>query len=272
MSRVFDALKKMGGEAVPSLSASPGVFLDALEKGFHIESIPTARIHLGPESRLVLHTDPQSPGAERYRLLRIRLEAVRKETEIKTLLITSPGPREGKSTLTLNLAAALAEKKNHSVLVLEGDLRCPSLAQELGLKLSTGLTQCTHDDMGLQSAIRKIEPLGFYLLPAGKPTNNPAEILNSGWFAETKEKLASTFDWILIDSPPAIPIVDTVSLKDHADATLLVARAGRTQQSAIDETVRILGADKILAILLNGVEKFDRGYSEYYEHYSAKKK
>ena len=196
------------------------------------------------------------------------IKAVRAEADVKTVLITSPGPREGKSTLALNLAAALSEKKNQSVLLLEGDLRCPTLAGELGLHLPSGLTQCTRSDAGLQSAIWKIEPLGFYLLPCGKSIKNPVEILNSEWFAEATEKLAASFDWILIDSPPAIPVVDTLSLKARADATLLVARAGRTQQSAIDDTIRILGQDHILGIILNAVEKFDRSYYEYYRHYA----
>ena len=268
MSRVFDALQKTGGQAISSTPASPARLIDALEKGFRLESLPTARMQLGPESRLIFHTDPTGPGAERYRLLRIRLQAIRAEAPVKTVLITSPGPQEGKSTLALNLAAALSEKKNQSVLLLEGDLRCPSLARELGLKLPSGLTQCSRSDAALQSVIWKIEPLGFHLLPCGKSIKNPVEILNSEWFAEATEKLASSFDWILIDSPPAIPVVDTLSLKARADATLIVARAGRTQQSAIDDAVRILGQDHILGIVLNAVEKFDRGYDEYYRHYA----
>jgi protein-tyrosine kinase len=263
VSRVFDALKKVNPRAVSLPMSSPDMLVDTLEKGFSPELLATAKMQLGPDSRLMFHTDPHGLGAERYRLLRLRLKAVRVGAQIKTLLITSPGPREGKSICTLNLAAALAEKQDQSVLVLEGDLRRPSLAQELGLQLPSGLTQSPRNDIGLQSAIWKIDPLGFYLLPAGKPINNPAEILNSEWFAETKQKLASVFDWILIDSPPVIPIVDTVSLKDHADASLLVVRAGRTQQTSISEAMRVLGADHILGILLNGVEGFDRGYYEY---------
>lgn len=263
MSRVLDALKKVDPQELPSPLGSSHASVDVLEKEFRIELLATTTMHLRPESPLMFHTDPHGPGAERYRLLRLRLKTVRAGTEIKTLLITSPGPREGKSISTLNLAAALAEKKDQSVLVLEGDLRRPSLAQELGLQLPSGLTQCGRDDIGLQSAIWKIDPLGFYFLPAGKPINNPADILNSEWFHETKQKLASVFDWILIDSPPAIPVVDTLSLKEHVDAILLVVRAGRTQQSAISEAVRVLGTDHVLGILLNGAEGLGRGYYEY---------
>lgn len=263
MSRVLDALRKVSPQELTSPLGTSHTPVGALENGFCIEKIATAQMHLGPESAFMFHTDPHGPGAERYRLLRLRLKAVCAASEIKTLLITSPGPREGKSISTLNLAAALAEKKDQSVLVLEGDLRRPSLAQELGLQLPPGLTQCGREDTGLQSAIWRIDPLGFYLLPAGKPVDNPLGILNSQWFAEIKQKLASVFDWILIDSPPTIPVIDTVSLKDHADASLLVIRAGHTQQSAINEAMRVLGSDHILGILLNGAEGLDRGYYEY---------
>jgi len=271
MSRVFDALRRTGSESVTPVPNSPAAFVDALEKTFKPESVPSVRAQLAPQSRLVFHTEPQGPAAERYRLLRLRLRAFRAAGELKTLLITSPEAREGKSTVVLNLAAALAEKGNESVLIVEADLRCPTLANELGLKLPSGLTQCTKNDVGLQSVIWRVEPMGFCLLPAGKPINNPVELLNSEWFSRSIKKLEAAFDWVLIDSPPAIPVVDTLSLKEHADASLLVVRAGRTQQSAIDEAVQALGADHILGMLLNGVEGLDRGYYQYYRHYAPGK-
>lgn len=271
MSRVFDALQKTGGSGLLPPTASPAEFVDALDKGFRVDAIPSVQAQLSPASRLVFHTDPSGPNAERYRLLRLRLNAVRAESEIKTLLITSPGPQEGKSNLTLNLAAAMAEKKKQSVLILEADLRRPSLVRELGLRLPSGLTQCTRSDVGLQSTIYRIEPFGFYLLPAGKPLDNPAELLNSDWFSGAAAKLADSFDWIIIDSPPAIPVVDAISLNRRADASIIVARAGRTQQSSIADTIQLLGQDHVLAIVLNAVEKFGRDYSGYYEYYGHSK-
>ncbi len=271
MSRVFDALRKTGARAVPCGPLSPVAFVDALEKSFELASLLTARIQLGPESRLVFHLEPNGPGAERYRLMRLRLQAVRAEANVKTLLITSPGAGEGKSTVSLNLAAALAEKKNQYVLLLECDLRSPSLTRELGLKLPSGLTQCARSDAGLASVIRRIEPLGFYLLPAGEAVDNPAELLTSEWFSEVTAKLVASFDWIIIDAPPALPVVDALSLKRYADASMIVARAGRTQQSAIAEAIRVLEGNHVLGVVLNGLEKFDRGYYQYYSHYGGKK-
>lgn len=272
MSRVFDALQKTGIQGgVSPEPLSPAAFVDALEKSLNLESLLTARMQLGSESRLVLATEPNGPAAERYRLMRLRLQEVRADANVKTLLITSAAPQEGKSTVALNLAAVLAEKRNQSVLLLEGDLRRPSLASMLGLKLPSGLTQCTRSEVGLQSVIWKVEPLGFHLLPAGKPLDNPADLLTSEWFSEVTAKLVDSFDWIIIDSPPAIPVVDALSLKRCADASMVVARADRTQQNAISETIRILGPDHVLGIILNGMERLDRGYDDYYGYYGSEK-
>ena len=265
MSRVFDALQKTGVQGgISPEPLSPAAFVDALEKTLSLESLQSVRMQLGSDSRLVLSTEPDGPAAERYRLMRLRLNEVRANANVKTVLITSAAPQEGKSTVALNLAAVLAEKRNKNVLLLEGDMRRPSLAAMLGLKVPSGLTQCTRSDVGLQSVVWKVEPLGFYLLPAGKPSANPTELLGSEWFAEMTAKLVDSFDWIIIDSPPAVPVVDALSLKRIADASIIVARADRTQKNAISETVRMLGEDHVLGIILNGVARFDHDYYEYY--------
>jgi capsular exopolysaccharide synthesis family protein len=270
VSRVFDALRTTGSPAMPSIAASPVPFAD-LDESFRFESTLTATAQLGPESRLVFHVEPKGPGAERYRLMRHQLQAAHTQANINALLITSPGAGEGKSTVSLNVAASLAEKRNQRVLLLEGDLRRPSLERGLGLKLSSGLNQCFRDKAGIATAVWRIEPLGFYLLPAGKALDDPAELLTSEWFSEAVAKLKASFDWVIIDTPPAIPIVDALSLKRFADACILVAWAGRTQQAAITEAIRILGRNFVLGMILNGLEKLDRGYYEYYRYYSPKK-
>jgi protein-tyrosine kinase len=270
LSRVFDALQKTGRGGTVSPNLLPTAAVEVAAGEFRIEGLPVARTQLIPESPLVFHAEPHSPAAERYRLLRLRLQTIRQQSDIRTILITSPGPQEGKSTFALNLASALAEKKDQSVLLLEADLRCPSLASGLGLKLGSGLTQCERNDKGWQSVIWKIDPLEFYLLPAGRATHHPSEILNSEWFALAKQKLASSFDWVLIDSPPVIPVSDTMSLKERADAVFVIARADRTQRSAIDETIRLLGKDRILGIILNGLQRLDRGYYDYHRYYAPK--
>jgi capsular exopolysaccharide synthesis family protein len=264
MSRVLEALQQAGAHPTGPMPTSPAAFVDALESDFKHESVPIAKMAQGQKAGLFFQSDPHGFAAERFRLLRLGLHNLRAQANLKTILITSPGARDGKSTVALNLAAALAEKGKESVLLLEADLRRPALSSELGLRLPSGLTQCTRSELGFFSVIWKVDPLGFYLVPAGKPVSNPIELLNSEWFPHGVQKLASCFDWVLIDSPPTTPVVDTVSLRDLADATLLVVRAGATQQAAIDEAVRILGPDHIIGMVLNAIDGLNRRYDEYY--------
>lgn len=263
MSRVLEALQN-AGPAGRNSPDSPAAFVDAFESDFKLDSVPTVRAQFGHGTRVFIHSEPRGFAAERYRLLRLRLHNFRTQAELKTVLITSPGAREGKSTVALNLAAALAEKGKESVLMLEGDLRRPSLASELGLKLPSGLTHCKRSELGLLSVIWKVDPLGFYFMPAGKPVSNPIELLNSEWFSQSLQRVASCFDWVIIDSPPVSPVVDTLSLRDYADASLLVVRAGDTQQTAIDEAMRVLGPDNVLGMILNSVEGLESRYNDYY--------
>ena len=114
-------------------------------------------------------------------------------------------------------------------------------------------------------AIRRIEPLGFYLLPAGQPGEDGSRLLQSDFASQLIKGLSSSsFGWILIDSPPATPVADVIALKAQADATLLVVRAGETPREDIEEATRNLGHDHIIGIILNGVEGLDRTYSKYY--------
>jgi len=269
MTRVFDALRRTGTEALPSSLLASASFDDVVEKDLQFQSFATATIQPRPESHLVFELEPNGPCAERYRLLRHRLQGAHAEIHVKTLLITSPGAKEGKSTVSLNLAAALAEKSNQRVILLEGDLRCPSLTRELGLTLSPGLAECQRSDASLEQLIWRIEPFGFHLLPAGRALDNPAELLNSEWFSTLTGKLTAYFDWVLIDAPPVLPVVDALSLKRFADASIVVAWAGRTRHEAITEAVRILGRNHVLGVILNGLEKFGRSYEQYYRYYGG---
>jgi Mrp family chromosome partitioning ATPase len=116
------------------------------------------------------------------------------------------------------------------------------------------------------SAIRRIEPLGWYLLPAGEPRRNPTELLQTPAFGQIMQKLSPCFDWILIDSPPVIPLTDSLSLQHHADASLLVVRAGQTPREAVEQTIELLGKKNILGVVLNGVEARNHLYYQYHEY------
>jgi len=222
-----------------------------------------------PESRIVFHTDPRSPSADRYRLLRMRLRGLGKAGTVKTLLITSPLPNDGKSTVCLNLATALAEGGKKKVLLLEADLHRPALTRKLGLKTWAGLAECLGVAVDPRSAIRQVDPLNWYLLPAGGSRANASELLQTATLPNVVSELSPNFDWIIVDSPPVLPLSDAISLARCADATLLVVRADRTPRAAVDETIAILGRQRVVGIVLNGVTSVDRSYSTYYEPYTS---
>lgn len=224
----------------------------------------TVVAHISPGSNVVVHSDPRSVAADRYRLLQTRLEGIQASRGTKRLLITSPLPEDGKSTVALNLAAGIAMRRKRQVLLLEADVYRPFLFAKLGLDPWPGLVDCYRNKSDPATAVRRIEPLGFHLLPAGRPFENAESLLPSGLVGGLLERLSPDFDWILIDSPPVLPVTQVLALKTQADATLLVVRAGKTQREAVEEAIQILGRDHIVGIVLNGVEGFDRAYSHFY--------
>jgi Mrp family chromosome partitioning ATPase len=246
-------------------SGSPEDFLQALERVDFCLSVGTEVSSVSAESRVVVYYDPKSAGADRFRLAQIRLKSIQAARKLKSLLITSPLPGDGKSTVALNLATVLCENGKVPVLLLEADVHRPTLVKRLGLKPWPGLTECYKRGDDPMLAIRRINPLGFYLLPAGQPAEDSVSLLQSSFTSQWIKGLSSSsYSWILIDSPPTTPVADILALKAHADGTLLVARAGKTPREAIEESTRNLGRDHILGIILNGVEGLNRTYSKYY--------
>ena len=221
--------------------------------------------HLRTESRLIFHADPRNPASDRFRLLRMRLKEHRNAGKLKKLLITSPLAQEGKSTVTLNLATALAERGKRTVLVVDADMHHPTLSVKLNLDPWAGLTDCLADNLTPPlSVIRRIEPLGLYFMPAGEPRGNPTELLQTPAFGGLVQKLTPYFDWILIDTPPVILLTNALSMQHHTDASLLVVRAGQTPREAVEQTVALLGKKNIVSIVLNGVKTRDHLYAQYY--------
>ena len=246
-------------------STSEKEFLEAWERADMCLPYSPEVSPVPPESRVVVHTDPRSAGADRFRVAQIRLRSIQASRKLKTVLITSPLPADGKSTVALNLATSLSEDGKRPVLLLEADVHRPTLVKKLGLTPWHGLTESFEGKSDPMLAIRRIDPLGFYLLPAGQPTENGCNLLQSDFTSQLLKGLSlSSFSWILVDSPPTTPIADILVLRAQCDATLLVARAGQTPREAIEESTRNLGRDHVLGIILNGVEGLDRVYSKYY--------
>lgn len=247
-------------------SISTEGFLQALEREDLYLPVATEISPVSDDSRVVVYSDPRSAGADRFRLVRARLRNMQAARKLKSLLVTSPLPEDGKSTVTLNLATVLSEGGKAPVLLVEADVYRPALSKKLGLKPWPGLTECYTRGTDPMLAIRRIDPLGFYLLPAGQPVDDSnSQLLQSSFASELFKGLASSsFSWILIDAPPTTPVADILALNAQADGTILVARAGRTPREAIEESVKNLGRERIVGLILNGIDGMDRAYSKYY--------
>ena len=228
-----------------------------------LEKLPVEIAQLESTSRIIYHTEPRSASADRFRVLRMRLRDLQETEKTKSLLVTSPLPHDGKSTMLLNLATVLAERGKKSVLVIEGDLHRPTLTQQLGLNGAPGFAECLANRLDPMLSIRRIEPLSWYLLTAGLALSNPSELLQTEALTALLQKLGASFDWILIDSPPVVPLTDTLALAKSADNILLVARAGRTPVRAVNEAIALLGRKKICGMILNGIEGLDSYYAGY---------
>jgi len=200
----------------------------------------------------------------------MRLLELRQMAELRSIAITSPMPEDGKSTIAMSLATSLSEQGQHTVLLIEADLHKPGLAKSLGLRPKSGLAECLEDGLEPLSQLRKVEPLSWYLLEAGIPRGNPTDLMQSDALKMVIERLIPYFEWILIDTPPVLPLTDALSISRQVDATLLVARADRTPREAIERALTVIGRKHVLGIVLNAAEGLGRPYSQYYRHYGKK--
>jgi len=241
-----------------------------LQKEIHsLEQVQTVQAQLGAESLLVTENTEWSLAADKYILLRYGLRELWDAGELNTLLITSAMPSEGKTLTALNLAMSLSEHGRYKVAVIEGDFRKPALCARLGLEPWPGLLKCLQEQRGDLSALRRVDPLGFYLLPAGETASRPTALLGSETLSGIIDELKACMDWVIIDAPPASPIPDVLAMKKHADGCLWVLRAGSTPREAVEEGIRLIGRDFILGMVLNNAEEVESSYSKCYEYYGS---
>jgi capsular exopolysaccharide synthesis family protein len=229
-----------------------------------LEKFPSLPITLASQSRLVCLTDKEDPTAEAIRLLGVRLRDLRRIRPLKKLLITSTIPQEGKSTIAANLACALASSADEKVLLVEGDLRRPTLRLMFGIGATDGILDSLRDEEKKLTGIYRLEDAGVWILPAGDTPSNPLELLQSKQLPLLMERLATYFDWIIIDSPPVLPLADTSIWMRMADGALLVTRQGTTQKRQLQKGLEALDQKKMLGAVLNG--SVASSYSGYYGH------
>jgi capsular exopolysaccharide synthesis family protein len=216
------------------------------------EGFQSLKVVVPPQNRLVCLTDNESLAAEKFRFLGISLQNLRRERPLKKVLITSTIPQEGKSTVSANLACTLAKRTQQRTLLLEGDVRRPSLSQLFGLGRVSGICECLEGEHSLLTSIYHLEGPDFWFLPAGSAPKHPLELMQSGRLSAAMDQLAAWFDWIIIDSPPVMPLADTSVWMRLADGILLVVRQGLTEKGHLKSGLEVLEPGKIIGAVLNG--------------------
>jgi capsular exopolysaccharide synthesis family protein len=223
------------------------------------------QVKTSSDSHMVCLEDGQSPGAEQFQFLGVRLQHLRRERPLKKLLITSTIPKEGKSMVAANLACALARRTQQRVLLVEGDVRRPTLATIFGISRIPGLCELLQSEGSLTSNIYYLDRPALWLLPAGTAKVNPLQLLQSAKLHTLFDQLAELFDWIVIDSPPVLPVADTSIWMRLADGIVLVTRQGTTEKSQLQRGLEAIDQKKVVGAVLNCRRRPAR--SDYYYGY-----
>lgn len=273
----LDLLGTESVEACPSVSA-PSVEGSGSPERVHRprtefdEVVATSRRvewRLEPRYSVFANEKDNRSGAERFRTLRSRLYQIAAARPLRRLLLTSSVPEEGKTFVASNLAQSIARQENRKVLLIDADLRAPSLHKTFGAANEPGLSDYLRGDLDLTSVIQVGQITNLCLIPCGREISNPSELLHSERMKSLLDEMAKVFDWIILDSPPAVAVHDASLLADMCDGVLFVVRAGATDFEVAQKAAGQFQEKKLLGVVLNRAE--NSGLYGYYYGYQKDK-
>ena len=220
------------------------------------------------ERSLITIQDPKSPISEQYRTVRTNIQFSFVDQVMRSLMITSAGPAEGKSTTTANLAITFAQQGKR-VLLIDADLRKPTVHYTFRLKNITGLTNVLTQSINLLDAYQETEVENLFVLTSGPIPPNPAELLGSKAMQTFLKEAQEQFDLIIFDTPPVLAVTDAQILANQCDGTVLVVSSGKTEiEAAVKAKELLVSANaKLLGVVLNR-KKMQQG--QYYYYYGDK--
>lgn len=220
------------------------------------------------QRKLITLTDSRSPVSEQYRTIRTNIQFSSVDSTIRSLMVTSAGPGEGKSTTVANLAIVFAQQEK-KVLLIDADMRKPTVHYTFQLHNNFGLTNVLTKQIALTKAVNETKQPNLFVLTCGPIPPNPAELLGSKAMEELLEDAYKEFDIILFDTPPVMAVTDAQILANKCDGTLLVVSSGKTEMEAACKAKELLvtANGKLLGAVLNQKKAKD---SQYYYYYGAK--
>lgn len=271
MGKIFDALEKADRDYSKTLPVSKKAFGakdDNKDKVVPLVNSNKYLIDRKLDPNLVTFHAPQSAEAERFKVLRTNLLFPAKGKVPKTILVTSPLPGDGKSLVSANLAVSIAKGVEEYVLLIDGDIRKPSIHTIFGYHQVNGLGDYLKAENDLPKYLLKTPIPKLTLLPGGKPPANPTELLSSKKMQKLIEEVSIRYDdrYIIIDSPPPSMAAETSVIEKMVDGVIIVVRYGKTPRKAVTDLVEQIDKEKLLGIVFN---YSDRALKKYYGHGKA---
>jgi len=253
-----------------------GMGLDEGSDQLTLENIQTQvkRLKWHPDLKTMLFFGQEAYafGTEEFRTLRSHLYGFRDLEPLRTILITSAAPGEGKSFIAANLAQILVQQPGQRVLLIDGDLRWSRLHLVLGTPASPGLTEYLGGEVNELSVIQRGPLDNLFFIPGGRHAPNPAEIIANGRLKELLHRLSPLFDWVIVDSPPAMAVSDPLVMAEACDSVLLVVGAGMQPFEALQKTRQQFSGKRLLGVVLNRAEHRASYSYKYYEYYGGAEK
>jgi capsular exopolysaccharide synthesis family protein len=220
---------------------------------------------------LFMNGNDAARGTEEYRTLRSRLYHLREKGSLKKVLVTSALPKEGKSFTAVNLAQVLVRQHGRRVLLIDADLRRPHLHMMLGTRLGPGLSDYLLGGSDELSIMQRGQVENLFFVPGGAAIENPAELIGNGRVKTLFDRVEQLFDWIIVDSPPAVPVSDASVLAKACDGVLMVVRSNSTPADVARKAREEFSEESLVGIVLNGTSDEAAPYARYYYETYEKK-
>jgi protein-tyrosine kinase len=223
--------------------------------------------HLDPNVNVFFNSSLSEHGAEQFRTLRSRLYQLRGTKPLRTVLVTSSVPGEGKTFVTSNLAQAIVRQPDRRVLMIDADLRCSRLHIPLGAPSTPGLTDYLRGEANEMEVIQHGQEGNLCFIAGGNEVTNPSELLSNGKLKILLDRVTPVFDWVLLDSPPCLPVADASVIADITDGVLMIVRAASTPAETAKRACEELRGGNLLGVVLNAVDEVHAYGSYYYAGY-----
>lgn len=264
-------------ESVPEMPHAPTTGLDEAETVPPFQGFLDGKFRqaswTAPDPNALLFVQPENIHQlerEQFRTLRSRLYQLRTNRPVKTVLVSSALSAEGKTFVAANLAMAMVLQHGRRALLVDADLRKSALHQLLGAPATPGLTEYLAGEADEMAVIQKAPISNLCFIPAGRPVSNTGELIGNGRLAKLIERVAPMFDWIIIDSPPAVPISDASLIAEASDGVVLVVKASSTPFDIAKKACIEFRRKPILGVVLNHARSVM--YGAYYDQHYGKQK